>query len=235
LVTLTQAGGANPTIPHRPDDRSDHRHRQLIGYVGLLLPIVLFLFAGLFPTAELPRWGVLTSISAYYYTAAVAAFIGLLVALALFLFTYRGYRNRYRLADRAAAITAGVAALGVAIFPAEAPVAELQLGWWSSWMRYVHYGAAVVLFTTFAVFSLWLFRLASETGPLPADKVRRNRVYLICGIAIVIGMVWAFLAGLRGRSIFLPETVVLVAFAVSWLTKGYATRSITQTVRSVIT
>jgi hypothetical protein len=232
-VTLTQAR-PDPAIPHRADDRSDHAHRQWIGYFGLMLPVVLPLLAVLFPATGLARLGPYAhSISAYYYTAAIAAFIGLLVAMALFLFTYRGYDNEHGWVDRAAAITAGIAALGVAVFPTGAPQGAEQLAWWSAWMRYAHYGSAVLLFAMFALFSLWLFRKSGTQRPLPPDKVRRNRVYLSCGLAIVGGMAWAFINARTGRSIFLPEVVMVAAFAISWLTKGYALRSIARTVRSL--
>src|SRR5262249_17860644 len=77
----------------RPDDLSDYLHRQLIGYIGLPLPFVLYLLAAGRSAPGKERWDLLDSISAYYYTGAVAAFVGLLVALALFLFSYRGYKN----------------------------------------------------------------------------------------------------------------------------------------------
>jgi hypothetical protein len=93
--------GTPPAHPaYRPDDLSDHAHRQLIGYIGLVLPIILIIIAVDRDGAE--KWRELDSISAYYYTGAVAAFVGMLVALALFLFTYRGYRNKYYWAADAA-------------------------------------------------------------------------------------------------------------------------------------
>jgi hypothetical protein len=82
----------------RPDDLSDNAHRQLIGYIGLVLPFLLTVIA--VTRDGIGRWRNLESISAYYYTGAVAAFVGMLVGLALFLFTYRGYANKYNRADR---------------------------------------------------------------------------------------------------------------------------------------
>ena len=58
-------------------------HRQLIGWIGLWLPFVLFILAGVWYTSGLPRWQTLESRSAYYYTGATSAFIGMLFALAL--------------------------------------------------------------------------------------------------------------------------------------------------------
>ncbi len=196
--------------------------------------MILLLLAGLRPTEGLPRWSPLESVSAYYYTGAVAAFVGLLVALALFLFTYRGYDNKYGRLDRIAAVTAGVAALGVAFFPTHAPPPLTVATWWSPVTGVLHYVFAVILFTMFAVFSLWLFRL-TEVGVQPAeDKVHRNRIYMVCGLVIVGSMIWVVVARIDDGDIFVPETVALTAFAVSWLVKGYAHRTIAGAARSLV-
>ena len=98
-----------------PDDRSSYAHRQLIGCVGLLLPPLLWFMAGTRPTDPLPAWKPLGSISAYYYSGAVSAFTGGMIAMALFLFAYRGYENNYGLRDRVLAIIAGIAGLVVLV------------------------------------------------------------------------------------------------------------------------
>ncbi len=227
MVDLT-----GPSPDGARDDLSDNAHRQLIGYIGLALPVLLYLLAGARPTSGLERWKVLGSISAYFYTGAVAAFVGMLVALALFLLTYRGYANRYHRLDRMAAITAGCAALAVAFFPTGAPIRQLELSWWSPESAVIHYVAAVVLFGSFAFFSLFLFRLGTDQSP-PADKRQLNTIFLICGIAIVASIVWAGINGWTRKSIFVPESVALTAFAVSWLVKGRAHKTIAAAVRSV--
>jgi hypothetical protein len=157
----------------------------------------------------------------------------MLVALALFLFTYRGYKNKYYWADRAASITAAVAALVIALFPTAAPAGVPALLWWRPIIGVLHHVFAVVLFTMFAVFALWLFRITPSGEQFPRDKRWRNRVYLVCGIVIVASIIWAGVAGLNGRSIFWPESVALVAFSVSWLVKGYAHTSIADAARSL--
>jgi uncharacterized membrane-anchored protein len=217
---------------YRPDDLSDHAHRQLIGYIGLVLPMLLVVIA--IERDGVDRWRTLESISAYYYTGAVAAFVGMLVSLALFLFTYRGYANEHHRADRVAAITAAVAALAVAFFPTVAPVGMAPLAWWSPMVGIIHHVFAVVLFGTFAVFALWLFRITPR-GEAPApDKRRRNMIYLACGTVIVGCILWAGAAGLKSKPIFLPESIALVAFAISWLVKGYAHVTIANAARSLL-
>ena len=95
------------------------------------------------------------------------------------------------------------------------------------------YASAIVLFAMFAVFSLWLFRLTGSGDQPPADKRNRNRVYLACGIAIVVSIAWAGVAGMSKKPILVPESIAIVAFAVSWLVKGRVDKSIVDTARSI--
>lgn len=218
-----------PDPARQKDDLSGHAHRQLLGYIGLMLPALLVVMV--IARDGMTQWRNLDSVSAYYYTGAVAVFVGMLVSMSLFLFTYRGYKNKYHWADRAAGITAAIAALGVAIFPTAAPSGVPPLSWWQPTVGVIHYASTITLFAMFAIFSLWLFRLSSPESP---PKRGRNTVYLICGLLIIAMMIWAALAGLNDRAIFIPESIALVAFAVSWLVKGRALKTIVDSARSVI-
>ena len=228
---LTQAppnASQHPPPDQRPDDMSGRRHRQVIGYLGLALPILLVQMVRLRPNAASDQWSG-DSISAYYWTGAVSLFAGLLAALSLFLLTYRGYANESHKADRAAAIIAGIAAAIVAIFPTTPPTGSAALPWWTDWISKTHTVAAIILFSMFAVFSLWLFRKTASGEQPAADKKRRNAIYLFCGIGILVSMAWAFVAGQSGSSIFWPESFALGFFAWSWLVKGQAVHSIKST------
>jgi hypothetical protein len=176
---------------------------------------------------------VLDSISAYYYTGAIAALIGLLFALSLFLITYRGYNNKFNWADRLVAITGGLAALGVAFFPTNPPVGMPAPVWLTHTTVIIHYTSAILLLIMFALFSLWLFRLQAPGEQSNASKRRRNRIFLVCGIVIVGSIVSAGICGLGHMPIFLPESIALEAFAVSWLVKGYAHETIADIARSI--
>ena len=219
---------AQPSPGERPDDLSGHTHRQVIGYLGLALPILLVQAVKFRPNATSDHWSG-DSISAYYWTGAVSLFVGLLAALSLYLLTYRGYANDSHKWDRAAGIVAGSAAAVVALFPTTPPSGMVPLPWWGDWINKIHTGAAIILFSTFAVFSLWLFRKTAPGEQPPADKERRNTIYLVSGIAIIVSMGWAVLAARAGRSIFWPESSALVFFAWSWLVKGQAADSIAST------
>ncbi len=99
------------------------------------------------------------------------------------------------------------------------------------WVVNVHFGSAAVLFLVFALFCLWLFRKKAEgdadkekKGEKPKDpeKEWRNTVYLVCGVVILACIAWVFVERLSDRSIFWPESVALMFFAISWLVKGFA-------------
>ena len=226
MVTLTRG------TPTKPDDLSDRAHRQLIGYIGLVLPVLLIFIAIWRDGME--QWKRLESISAYYYTGAVAVFVGMLVALALFLFTYRGYANKYHRYDRAAAVIAASAALGEAFFPTKVPEGFVALKWWAPWHGVVHHISAVVLLLMFAVFALWLFRVTPDGQAVAPDRKWPDRVYLICGVAILASLAWAGWEAKHGRSIFWPESTSLVAFSISWLVKGDAHGTIAQAAYSLL-
>lgn len=204
------------------DDLSSHANRQLIGALGMVQPLLLWVIAGERPTQGLPRWNLLSSVSAYYYSGAVAVFVGILIALAVFLFTYRGYDNKDQRRDRTAACIAGGAAVLVAFFPTRPPCPGCVLPWWRPYMDVTHHVAATVLFLSFIYFSLVLFPKAGPhgTGAPSREKRRRNIIYRLCGVLMIGFVAWAFLASLRHRSIFWPEALALESFAVSWLVKG---------------
>jgi len=218
MHTLFRAPG--PAIADA-DDRSGHRHRKIVGFLGLFLPLLLYLLYAWRPIDGQPRWRLLGSVSAYYHTGAVTVFVGVLIALSLFLFSYKGYANRNGRRDRMAALIAGTAAAIVALVPTVVPDGVAEPDWYADWMRPAHYASAAVLFLSFIFFSLVLFpQSAVPSEERTPDKRQRNTIYRICGAVMIVSVVWAAIAGSREQPIFWPEVFAIVAFAVSWLTKG---------------
>jgi hypothetical protein len=150
----------------------------------------------------------------------VGIFVGVLFALSLFLLSYPGYKGV--LADRLVGRLGGVAALGVALFPTAAPLGTSEPSWWAPWVRTVHYGSAVLLFVCFILFAIWLFRKSNvaDRRNRPRDKRRRDAVCLACGLVMIVSVLWAASALITHESIFVPEAIAIVAFAISWLAKG---------------
>lgn len=218
-----------PTAGAIPRALSQQAHRRLIGILGLLLPGLLYLLAGLRPTDGLAPWRVLSSVSEYYYTGAVGIFIGVLFALSLFLFTYPGYEGEQ--ADRLLGTLGGASALGVALFPTAAPLGLSEPTWWTPTVRTIHYVSAVALFGAFILFSTWLFRKShiAKRRDRPRDKQNRDGVCLACGVAMIVCVLWAASSLITHSAIFLPEALAIMAFAVSWLVKGEAYQPVVRT------
>lgn len=183
--------------------------RKAVGWIGILLPFVLMfgdflVFKGSFPQP---------SISLYYHTPMRDLLVGGLCAVALFLFFYSGY-NKW---DNYTGNFAAIFALAVAWFPASQPGT-------GGIINAIHFTAAALFFITLACFSLFLFTRRDE-NPTP-EKLKRNIVYIICGIVMLACMmlmlIYFMITGHSGTSavIFWAETIALIAFGVSWLTKG---------------
>ncbi|QQR87106.1 MAG: DUF998 domain-containing protein [Flavobacteriales bacterium] len=225
--------------PQEGDDIAGHAHRQVIGWLGIALPFVIWLLAGLRPIDRDASWSRLDSISAYFHSGAVAAFVGVLVTLGVYLFAYQGYANSDNRWDRIAARVAGLCAVSVALFPMQPdPGACPNPQWMTEGVSHLHFGSAALLFTTFACIALFLFRKKSGT-PTKAKRTR-NAIYLACGLSIIgalLFIVWQFIPKGEGEpapaDIFWPEAVAIWAFGISWLVKGRADFTIKAAVRKL--
>ncbi len=184
--------------------------RKAVGWLGILLPLVLSLGAIMIFGENSIRH----NISVYYYSRMRDVFVGTLCAIALFLFFYKGYDKW----DNRAANLAGLFALGIALFPT-VPEGKYNIS------ATIHFISAAGFFTILALMSLYFF---TRTKPAPTrQKLIRNKIYIICGLimAASAGAVPLFLLFLRQKwpdstFVFWAESVALVAFGISWLTKG---------------
>lgn len=186
--------------------------RKSVGWLGIALPVVLV--TGSFILDHTNQ--VLISLSAYYYTCSRNALIGILCAVALFLFCYRGYNKQ----DSVISNLAGLFALGVAFFPTSASDEKSDI------ISTLHYVFAGIFFTLLSYMSIFLFTKTS--GTMTPEKKKRNRVYLICGIIMIscsaaipiagINVIHDHIAFLKPTLIF--EAGALWSFGISWLIKG---------------
>ncbi|MHC4249956.1 MAG: DUF998 domain-containing protein [Planctomycetota bacterium] len=194
--------------------------RRAIGITAMALPFVV-----VFGKMLLDGPGLESSISGYYHTVMRDVLVGCLCAIGVFFMSYRGYDG-----DNAVSNLAGVLAIGVALFPTSPVGHSAQT---ARIISAVHGVCAACLFLTLAFFCLRLFTKTNMTGPGKEPtprKLQRNIVYRACGYTILACVVLMPVAlNLPGDSlvrelspVFWLETVAVLAFGVSWFTKGEA-------------
>ena len=198
--------------------------RKDIGVLGLLMPILVRLGAWW-------REGILSneSISAYYYTSMRDVFVGIMVATGVFLFCYRGPDRQ----DNILTNIAGLCSIGIGLFPMEPQYVPLILEKFKSVLSpdcYSTHGPLGYHIYIVAAFFLIISYLAIFRFPKPSrpvittQKLKRNKIYVVCGIVMVVMLI--LIVSIKAidmkRSIFWPETIAIVAFAIAWLVKGQA-------------
>jgi len=199
--------------------------RRGIGVLGILFPFLMYIGNGLLHGC----WSVFPSISAYYHSHLITVFISTLAMIAIFLFTYRGPHGE----DRHIATLAAVLCLGVAIFPT-AWSGEVDCPHFVTYsLETLHMVCAVGLFLILAYFCLFIF-VKTKPGKNPSERMKalkekRNMIYKSCGIVMVTTMILMGICYLVDTFdvfdisiayIFWGETVCLIAFGFSWITKG---------------
>lgn len=184
--------------------------RILIGAAGICLPFLLVIGKLIYNGSFQLEY----SISDYYDNGTAGdMLVGVLFSLAFFLVSYRGYAP----IDSIAANFGCAFALGVALFPTTST---------NKFVHYSHFVFALLLFSDFIFFSIYLFR---KKNPNPtAQKEKRNAVYLICGIVMIVCIVVIaaseiFLSDAvknKLHLVFWMESLALFAFGFSWITKA---------------
>ena len=215
-----------------PEVISYYTMRRAIGILGITLPLMLVAGSSLFGGCKEVQF----SISTYYHTNMRNIFVGYNCAVALFLFAYRGHDWRDNLAGYLGCIfVLGVAflpcSIGASVKPCLIPAtAQNPL------VGKLHNLCALLYFIILIVYALFLFpkthmdMVSGEKMFMGRQKKKRNVVYYICGglmtvsLLLILTYIWIledhYTNLLRLDPVFWLETVVLLSFGISWLTKG---------------
>lgn len=239
-ISAQGAAMARPPADPGPTSHATGRasHELVKSFLGNGRTIALL---GFFLPGSMLAWTLLTqtsirgSLSEYYFTPVRDLFVGTLIAMAVFLWSYRGFSDRdddLRI-DRRVGKVAAVAAAVIALFPItprnddRCTMFQCVVGPQTSDM--VHAVGAAVFFLCLALFCLVLLpRSAVSNDGAP----RRIRLYRTCGAiivaALVVIVIWKFLPievifslG-RYRPIFWVESLAIWAFATAWMVRGRA-------------
>ncbi|MGB1308298.1 MAG: DUF998 domain-containing protein [Oceanihabitans sp.] len=200
--------------------------RQLVGLLGILLPILLIVGAFYYGDCSIVQ----SSISDYYHTKMRNILVGVLCAVALFMFAYKGYDKRDSIAGNLACIFA----IGVAFFPTGVDtVSECaeQCIVYENWIQTVHFAFAALFFSVLIYFSLFLFtKSKTPKANQRSQKRKRNTIFHICAYVMIacVALIALYFLFLEEKfpelkhldPVFWLETIALWAFGISWLTKG---------------
>ena len=182
------------------------RLRVVLGILAILLPWIVALLNGAFPS----------SISAtYYIPQCITPFMGILVSASVLLMCYKGYD----LQDDIILTLSGVMGLGICLFPTWTNTAEF-VGTFQVPVNVssnVHNICAVVFFALLSYNSFFLFT-KGDGNPTKKKKIR-NIIYRVSAV----GMLASFLILLLPSfyiQVWLVETIALFFFGLSFLTKA---------------
>lgn len=209
--------------------------RLVIGFVGVLLPTLLFALDGLFL-----RGGVVVrgSLSAYYHSGARDLFVGALCVIGFFLLTYMAGQRRTW--DFWLSSTGGLGALGVAFLPTTRPgladgdprcgaletvpagCTQLQQAFGEAAVATVHFVSAGIFILTLAAIC---FVFAKRERVYTANFTQA-RFHTLCGSAILAAVGWVVIGSALDAELFdltplyVGEVVSVYAFGASWIAKG---------------
>ena len=215
-----------------PEVISYYSMRRAIGILGITLPLILVAGSSLFGDCN----EVQKSISTYYHTNMRNIFVGYNCAVALFLFAYRGHDWR----DNLAGTLGCIFVLGVAFLPCTVSTGPqpclFPLAGKNPLVGKLHNLSALLYFIILIVYALFLFpkthmdMVTGEKKFMGRQKKKRNVVYYICGslmtVSLLLILTYMWFLGkpfpdLKSHNpIFWLESVVLLSFGISWLTKG---------------
>jgi hypothetical protein len=203
--------------------------RRIVGILGIALPLILLFGNICFGGCDGPQ----RSISHNYHTHMGDVFVGMLCAISLFLFVYKGPQP----IDGILGNVAGTLGILVALMPCGPHSTDkgfiirgLPEGYA---LGMAHNIVAGIFLLVLAYFSIGLFTKSSPDDIITPEKRKRNMIYRICGWIMVLCVVGCIVVMLltkdaepeptwviKDAPIFWFETIALWAFGFSWLVKG---------------
>jgi hypothetical protein len=232
------------TLP-RPDDLTNRANpavlyarsylliRMIVGIIGVLLPFAFIIGEMLFLRGGVHVRG---SLSAYYHTSMRDIFVAGLCVTGFLLATYMSGQSN---PDFWLSLVAGVAVLGVALFPTQRPqllqdaprcgttpmpegCSPIQQAFGENLVAGIHFTCAVVFILSLA----WICFLFAYREKQYKNDTRMAVILYSCGWAILGAVAWVIVGGLLNITIweltplYLGEVVSVWAFGTSWLLKS---------------
>ena len=199
------------------------RLRKALGILGMLLPLIVLCLSCIF------GYGLPDSISAtYYLPTCIVPFMIILGAAGILLVCYSGYDRQ----DNIICTIAGIFAFGICLFSCDTDDLITRWTWLTELDRVgtfqitpfisgiLHNVCAIGFFALLAYNSLFLF--TKTNGNITANKIKRNKIFRICGVIMAIAFVAIVPISIFEiwGGVWFVEMIALFAFGISWLTKA---------------
>lgn len=181
------------------------RLRKVIGWLGATLWLIVCVL----------EWRIPYSISETWYTNASTVFMIILGWASGLLISYKGYEP----IDDVLLTCTGISGFGICLFPCAVANAPEKVGTFMLDVQasnIIHTSCAIIFFCLLAYNSLFLF--TKGDGEPTEKKKKRNIIFRVCGIGMVAS--FAILLIPIARRVFVTETVALIFFGISFLTKA---------------
>ena len=212
------------------EKRVMRRYQTIIGCLGWALPVlsVGFGLIGFFRGVNEPGW--YESISATYYANSSMMMVGLLFAISLYFWAYKGYDR----VDNSITKISAIAAMGIVAFPCadgQATSAEI-VGLFclpTALSGKIHTILAVVLYVTFFI---QIQRFKKGKKHMTEQKKKRNRVYNWCMLLMLIGFAIIILSIVDKTLlpyhflVLVGECFLQVGFGTAWLVKSESIKAL---------
>ena len=199
------------------------RLRKLLGWAGMLLPLVVLALCLIF------GYGFPDSISStYYLSPTITPFMIILGASSVLLISYMGYDKQ----DDIICTLAGIFGLLICLFSCSTEnlithwvhvaipttVGTFQLP--ANISGILHNISAFIFFGLLAYNSFFLFTKSS--GEMTDKKKKRNIIYRVCGIGMMSSFIFIIPVSIFNLwgGVWIIEAIALIFFGISWLTKS---------------
>jgi hypothetical protein len=213
--------------------------RTVVGFIGILLPIILIIGEAFFLRGGVHVRG---SLSAYYHTSMQDIFVSSLCVTGFLLATYMaGMPGTW---DFWLSLIAGIAVLAVVFFPTWRPdvvggaplcgsnpspagCSPIEQALGEALTARIHFVAAAVFIACLAAISFLFARREKKYN----NSDFWSRFHIFCGWAIVAAVAWVIVGNVLNvdlwglTPLYLGEIISVWAFGVSWLAKGMNLRA----------
>lgn len=195
------------------------RIRNYAGFLGAILPwlsLIGALIVNFLNPLGSGFWKNLSISATYYVTPPL---VGILTAASIVLMCYDGYS----LWDNLITTISGAFGIMIVLFPCNCSIAPESVGFFQLPVHIsskIHNASACVFFILLAINDLFFF--TRSVGFVTKMKEFRNKVYIVCGIGMIVSMLLMVLPVHFPAKTWIVEMLALSFFGVSWLTKGGA-------------